>query len=101
MRYIVALLFVLATAGGCKQKAAISDRAHIESELIRTMSEYLQKNNGGPDRSFTVTDVIFFAEKESYTCEFDVTMHYGNNQVKTGKMKAIISSDLSSVKRIY
>jgi hypothetical protein len=100
MRYFFGFFFLLMSIAGCKQKATLSDRAQLENDLKKTMNEYLQKNNAKPGISFTVTDVIFFDEKNSHTCIFDVTMHYANKDT-IGKMKAIISNDFSSVKRIY
>jgi hypothetical protein len=100
MKYFFSFAFMLMMATGCKPKASLPDRAQLENTLIKTMNEYLQKNNAKPGVGFTVKDVIFFPEKNSYTCEFNVTMHLGSKDT-TGKMKAIISNDFGSVKRIY
>ena len=100
MKYFFGFIFLLMTTFGCKQKATLSDMVQVENNLIKTMNEYLQKNNAKPGVGFTVKDVIFFPEKNSYTCEFNVTMHFGNKDT-IGKMKAIISNDFNTVKRIY
>lgn len=96
---LVVLLLSLA-ALGCKQQMSASERAELEKKLMTTMQEYLQKNNGKPTVTFTVTDVAFFSEKDHHTCEFNVSMHFDNRDT-SGKMKAFISKDFKTVTRLY
>ena len=98
MKYLPGFLFLLMTIAGCKQKSSSSKEELLEQKLINTMSDYLKKDK--PEATFVVKDVIYFKEKDFFTCEFDVRMQaHGVDTV--GKMKATISNDLSTVKRIY
>lgn len=96
MKYFIGLFIILALAGGCKPKKL--SESQIESKLIKTMSDHLDKT-AKPGIAFTVKDVLFYDKGKEYYCEFRVNMHSVGKDT-TGTMTALISHDLSKVARI-
>ncbi len=95
MKYFFSLVFLLALGAGCKEKQ--SSEARVEKKLKETMKDYLDQKPH-PGVVFTVKDVIFYANKNHYNCEFRVNMHTDKKDT-TGTMVAIISNDFSKVER--
>ena len=95
MKYFFSLVFLLVLAAGCIEKR--SSEAELESKLMKTMNDYLDKNSDGKVR-FTVKEVTFYPEKNHYTCEFRVNMR-SDTKDTTGSMAAIISKDFNTIKR--
>lgn len=75
--------------------------AEIETRLKRTMSEFLYQsvNNDSSKVKFKVKQVIYFADKEFYECEFKVQMLQAGHDTIAG-MKARVAKDFSKVVRV-
>jgi hypothetical protein len=97
MKQIVAFIFLLALAVGCKPKVLTGK--DLENKLKETMSNYLDTTSR-PGTKFTVKDVLYYpeAEKEDYICHFNVDMHYPNGDT-SGIVIATITNDFKTVKR--
>lgn len=100
------ILFIcLMMSMACHKKLS---KEEIESELVKTMSSYL---NNQPKSittiGFDVQSVTFFEEKNVYLCEFKIHMKGKNtndSSIKkidtTGTMKAIIDKNFILIKRV-
>jgi hypothetical protein len=64
---------------------------------MKSMNDYLNKQREGK-AEFKVKEVIFFAEKNRYLCEFKVNMKTATLDT-IGIMKANISKDFKEVER--
>ena len=95
MKYLFGLAIILGVAGGCRERQLTYEQ--VEKKLMKTMNEYLDKQREGKAQ-FTVKEVIFFAEKSRYLCEFKVRMKIGTVDT-IGTMKANISRDFKDVER--
>jgi len=95
MKYLSAIVLVLLMSAGCKQKELTYQQ--VESKLIKTMDEYLNKNRDGKVQ-FRVKEVVFFPETNRYLCEFKVNMKSATLDT-VGTMKARISRDFKDVER--
>lgn len=95
MKYFISLFFILALAAGCKPKKL--SESQIESQLIKTMGDYLDKT-AKPGIAFTVKDVIFDERRGQYYCEFRVNMRSPGKDT-TGTMTAFITHDFTKVDR--
>ena len=95
MKYLSGIVLVLMLTAGCKQKQLTYEQ--VESKLIKTMNEYLNKNRDGKVQ-FQVREVAFFPETNRYLCEFKVNMKTANLDT-IGTMKARISKDFKDVER--
>ena len=94
---IAFVLSLLVFTGSCMKKRGRED---IERDLKTAMSRSL---NSDPDIDtsvvkFTVLEVAYFEEKESYACEFKVKMKT-NRIDTTGMMSANIAKDFRKVVR--
>jgi hypothetical protein len=98
MKYFFTLVFLMALVIGCKQK--VLSGAKLESKLIETMQNYLDKGPHPGSVVFKVKNVSFYGEKKKkyYICEFHVDMHTDKMDT-TGIMTAIIPNDFSKVQR--
>jgi len=90
------LSLLLALACGTRPKPE-----EVESRLKRTMSEFLYQsvNNDSSKVKFEVKQVIYFADKEFYECEFKVKMLQAGHDTIAG-MKARVAKDFSKVVRV-
>jgi hypothetical protein len=95
MKYFLGLFFILALAAGCRPKK-LSD-SQIETKLIKTMSDYLDKT-AKPGVVFTVKDVLFDDRKGQYYCEFRVNMRSVGKDT-LGTMTAFVTHDFTKVER--
>lgn len=95
MKYLFHLVLVLMLAAGCKERELSYEQ--VEKKLMKTMNEYLNKQREGK-AEFEVKEVIFFAEKSRYLCEFKVNMKTATLDT-IGIMKANISKDFKEVER--
>ena len=96
MKKIVACLMVLLTVA-CAQKPVAND---LENRLKRTMSSFLYEtvNYDSSKVKFLVKDVLYFADKDFYECEFHVQMLQQGHDT-TDLMRARIAKDFSKVVR--
>ena len=94
---LVCLLLLFSFA--CHKKPTPSE---VETRLKRAMSEFLYEsvNNDSSKVKFEVNQVMFFADKEFYACEFKVKMLQAGHDTTAG-MKARIAKDFSKVVRTY
>jgi hypothetical protein len=97
----VALCFIwflaLVFSNGCIRKPSPAD---LESNLKAAMARSLN-NDPGIDSTkvkFTVLEVNYFEEKDTYACEFKVNMKTANVDT-TGIMSANISKDFAKILR--
>jgi hypothetical protein len=95
MKYLFSLAIMLVVATGCRERQLSYEE--VEKKLMKTMNEYLNKQREG-QAEFTVKEVIFFAEKSRYLCEFKVKMKTASVDT-IGTMKANISKDFKAVER--
>lgn len=97
MKYLFGIVLMLVLAPGCKEKQLTYEQ--LEKKLMKTMENYLIKNNSKEGQAqFEVKEVIFFAEKSRYLCEFKVNMKTATSDT-IGTMKANISKDFNEVER--
>ena len=95
MKYLSGIVLVLILAGGCKEKALTYEQT--EKKLMKAMDDYLNKDRDD-EVTFATKEVIFFAEKTRYLCEFKVNMKTAGLDT-LGTMKARISKDFKEVER--
>ena len=95
-KILILILFFFNLA--CKQNAK---RVDVESQLKKTMSEFLYKtvNNDSSKVTFEIEELIYFKDPEFYECEFKVKMKQANHDT-TDIMKARIAKDFSKVVRM-
>lgn len=88
---------ILFSVFACTQKPTASD---VETRLKKTMSAFLYKSvhNDSSQVKFIVKDVLYFADKEFYECEFHVQMLQKGYDT-TDLMRARIAKDFSKVVR--
>ena len=88
---------VLLVAFACNQKPTKTD---IENRLKKTMSAFLYESvhNDSSKVKFVVKDVLYFADKDFYECEFHVQMKQQGHDT-TDLMRARIARDFSKVVR--
>ena len=94
---IAVVVAALLVGIGCKRKLSHAD---IEAELKKAMTDHLYKSvkYDSSKVKFNVLSVIFYEDKFSYDCEFQVRM-IDKNHDTTGQMSAFISKDFSKVNR--
>lgn len=92
------LIFVLIIAS-CKAK---DPNTEVRNDLKNTMQKFLYNsiNNDSSNVKYQVKDVIYFEDKDKYICEFTVHLRAKLFDT-TGIMKAFISKDFKTVKRLY
>lgn len=78
----------------------------LENDLKNAMQTYLYSgvNNDSSNVQYHVEDVTYFNDKlkNRYVCEFKVHFHVkAKSYDTTGIMKAYISKDFKTVKRLY
>ena len=95
MKYLFGLAIMLVVVTGCRERQLSYEE--VEKKLMKSMNEYLNKQREGK-AEFTVKEVIFFAEKNRYLCEFKVNMKTAALDT-IGIMKANISKDFKEVER--
>ncbi len=81
----------------CTQKPTAAD---LENRLKKTMSAFLYQSiqNDSSKVKFVVKDVLYFADKDFYECEFHVQMLQQGHDT-TDLMRARIAKDFSKVLR--
>lgn len=62
---------------------------------------YEQVNNDSSKVKYQIEEVIYFAEKKEYICDFKVKMIVPGKTDTTGLMRAYISKDFKEVKRTH
>ena len=101
MRNAFFVLLIAAFAFSCRAKD--STRAGLEDDLKTTMQTYLYKaiNNDSSNAKYRVQKVDFYDDKERgmYICVFTVNLKERMFDT-TGIMKANISKDFKTVKRL-
>ena len=95
MKYLFHLLFAAAIIIGCKETKSAEEE--LESKLMQTMKEHLDKN-ARPGVVSTVKDVLYDDRNKYYYCEFHVNLRSADKDT-TGTMVALISKDFKTVER--
>jgi hypothetical protein len=77
----------------------------LETKLKNTMTDFLYKeiNYDSSKIRYYIKDVVFYNDnvKNSYDCEFKVSMSIKGQKDTVGRMFAYISKDFKDVKRKY
>lgn len=97
------LLFTVLLLGlftACLQKQPVED---VPDKLKKTMKQFLEQSASGntTGTQFTVQEVVYYADKDFYECEFTVRMTRLSGGDTTGQMQARIKKDYSSVIRKF
>lgn len=99
MRLQVLCLMIFCIVLSCKAKD--STQQGVEDDLKNAMRTHLYNavNNDSTNVKYNIEKVIYFEERNKYICEFTVSVHAKLFDT-TGIMKADISKDFKSVKRL-
>ena len=92
---------LLLLAFSCQRKYTHEE---LEAELNRSMTAYLYEENDKDSSHvrYRIQHTAFFEEKNSFETEFTVNVHtLQTGHDTTGVMKASISKDFKTVKRIF
>ena len=97
MKKIVSCIIIVFFFFACSQKPTAAD---LENRLKKTMSAFLYQSvqNDSSKVKFLVKDVLYFADKDFYECEFHVQMQQQGHDT-TDLMRARIAKDFSKVVR--
>ena len=99
MRILYALFFIAALTA-CN---ANEQPENLKVKLQAAMQDYLYKsiNYDSSKAKYAVTNVVYFEEKTSFTCEFTVLLKVAGRKDTIGTMGAFVSKDFATVTRRF